>query len=293
MIWLGTKRGYLTDWITQCWVKCTGRRIDIQKNGWLEGPIAPTTGIAPDYFETLARAEHLVLKRPGGPIGIIPDFSILSGKRFQPAEIQPAVIQFYQETSAYELDVWAEWCGIFRPFGLLLAILFSRRLRQLNVPLSSLDTSRGMASEVLTLVESTTGVVRRTAWYRTLRGTGNVIYAGFYSACSIPNHADPCIKVTFPLPNGNATVLMKTERRPDGSFAIISSGNSYGDPGFYFTVYDDSGRVWARYVRSMRESIHVYPDGENDARADHVLTYFGATFLRLHYRMRHSPTLPA
>lgn len=42
--------------------------------------------------------------------------------------------------------------------------------------------------------------------------------------------------------------------------------------------------MWARYVRALRESIHVYavPDG---VRADHVLTLFGATFLRLHYRL--------
>ncbi len=42
----------------------------------------------------------------------------------------------------------------------------------------------------------------------------------------------------------------------------------------------------ARYVRSLRESIHVYPSEGGSARADHVMSYFGARFLRLHYRMR-------
>jgi hypothetical protein len=43
--------------------------------------------------------------------------------------------------------------------------------------------------------------------------------------------------------------------------------------------------VWARYVRSMRETITVYADG-GAVRADHVLTLWGLTFLRLHYRLR-------
>ncbi len=67
------------------------------------------------------------------------------------------------------------------------------------------------------------------------------------------------------------------------------------DPGFYFTVHGESGTLWARYVRALRESIHVFPAENGLLRADHVLTYFGATFLRLHYRMRRQPndTQPA
>jgi hypothetical protein len=97
------------------------------------------------------------------------------------------------------------------------------------------------------------------------------------------------VKVVFPLPNGNAIVIMRTECRADGSFVVTSSGDGFGEPGFYFTVHGDSGTVWARYVRALRESIHVFPAENGFVRADHVLKYFGATFLRLHYRMRHQP----
>jgi hypothetical protein len=55
MIWLGTKRGYLTDWITQRWVQFMGRKVDLASNPWLAGPSAPTTGIGADYFASLAR----------------------------------------------------------------------------------------------------------------------------------------------------------------------------------------------------------------------------------------------
>jgi hypothetical protein len=82
---------------------------------------------------------------------------------------------------------------------------------------------------------------------------------------------------------------MRTECRADGSFVVTSAGDSFGEPGFYFTVHGDSGTVWASYVRALRESIHVFPAENGQVRADHVLRYFGATFLRLHYRMRHHP----
>jgi hypothetical protein len=148
-----------------------------------------------------------------------------------------------------------------------------------------------MTSEVLQFIAPATNQVQLTAWFRKLKATENVLYAGFYSVCTLPNQSNPCVKVTFPLPNGNAIVVMKIEPCPDGSFLIVSAGNGFGDPGFYFTVHDHSGKVsgkvWACYVRAMQESIHVFADGKLHSRADHVLKFFGASFLQLHYRMRH------
>jgi hypothetical protein len=72
----------------------------------------------------------------------------------------------------------------------------------------------------------------QTAWVRELHGTGNVLYAGSYSICSIPGHPNPCVKVVFPLPNGNAIVLMKPEVHADGSLSVKSVGAKFADPGF-------------------------------------------------------------
>ena len=129
--------------------------------------------------------------------------------------------------------------------------------------------------------------MKYTAWVRQLLSTRNVLYAGSYSLCSVPAFSGRCVKVVFPLPNGNATVIMYPESHSDSSFSLTSSGKGFGAPGFYFTVHGEKG-VWARYVRSMRESIRVYPSGAGEVRADHTLRLCGATFLRLHYRLRHS-----
>jgi hypothetical protein len=293
MIWLGDSRGYLTDYVTQRWVRVTGRPIDLSRDHWLAGPAGYVRGIGREFFADLARREGLELRHGADSHerGLISDFAALAAPDFDPGRVDPAVADFYARTSAYELDAWAEWCGAFRPFGRLLGHLFSRRLQQLNVPLSALDTSRGVTSDVVQLVEPATGRVRHTAWVRELLGTGNVLYAGAYSLAAVPGRRGHCVKVVFPLPNGNAIVLMRPEAHPDGSLTIVSAGKQFGDPGFYFTVHDRRGRVRARYVRAMQERIRVYPAEHGEVRADHTLKLWGATFLRLHYRLR--PRVPA
>jgi hypothetical protein len=285
MLWLGDSRGYLADWITQLWVRVTGRRINLAEFRWLDGPVGPSRGIGMNFFPDLAAQQGLALRRDGER-GLLPDFAALAATDFVPARVHDSVVDFYRRTSAYQLDAWAEWCGLFRPFGWLLARMFSRRLQQLNVPLSGLDTSRGMTSDVLQLIDPLAGAVRHTAWVRQLLGSGNVLYAGDYSLAQVPNREGLCVKVVFPLPNGNAMVLMRPEAHEDGSLSLVSAGQTFGDPGFYFTVRDKRGRVWARYLTALKESIRVFPGDRGVVRADHVLTLWGATFLRLHYRLQ-------
>ena len=67
--------------------------------------------------------------------------------------------------------------GCSNPFGTALGLIFSRRLQQLNVPVSSLDSSRGMSSEVIQMRDPQSGNVVQTAWMRELHATKNVIYA--------------------------------------------------------------------------------------------------------------------
>jgi len=220
-----------------------------------------------------------------GPNGLLGEFGSLAGGDFDPRAISRPVVDFYERTSEYEFDAWSHWCGAFRPFGWALAVIFSRRLQQLNVPLSGLDTSRGMTSEVVPFLDSGKREMRFTAWTRTLLGTGRVVYAGAYSTCEVPDHVGRCVRVVFPLPNGNAIVIMRPLARPDGSLLLVSAGDRFGGPGFYFTVHGRNGVVWARHLCALRESIHVY-GSHDEVRADHVLALFGATFLRLHYRLR-------
>ena len=286
MIWFGEKRGYLTDWTTQLWVRATGKRLDVREYPWLDGPVGPPRGIGADFFRELARREKLDVRTGGAPLGIIPDFGDLRGETFDPREVSKGVIAFYEQTSAFDLEAWSQWCGAFRPFGSLLRTLFSRRLQQLNVPLSGLDTSRGVTNEVWHLVEPASGLRKYAVWVRHMVGSKDVLYAGSYTPCRVPGFDGVCLKVVFPLPNGNALVIMRPEAHPDGSLSLVSGGDSFGSPGFYFVVHGNDNLIWARYVRTMRESIRVYECDGREARADHTLRMWGLVFLRLHYRLR-------
>ncbi|MFT3743196.1 MAG: hypothetical protein QM785_02775 [Pyrinomonadaceae bacterium] len=283
--WLGPTRGYLFDWITQKWVQLTGRKVDLDLHRWLDGPIGETSGIGGDYFNRLSETDGLEIRPNLSEVGLIKDLTILESDTFKVDQLDPQVKDFYERTSTYDLDVWAEWSSIFRPFGKLLAFFFSRRLQQLNVPLSPLETSHGMTSEVIQLAEAESGTIKYVAWLRHLVGTGHVLYAGCYSTSMVPGFDGVCVKVVFPLPNGNAIVLMRPSIGSDGSLTVTSYGRKFGDPGFYFVVHESNADVTARYVRTMRESIHVYSDAKSVLRADHVLNIFGFVFLRLHYRM--------
>jgi hypothetical protein len=284
-MWLGERRGNLIDWLTQKWVQATGRYIDLTRHSWLQGPIGFTRGIGPDFFNKWADAERLVVTHYTSGKGLIPSFSILAGPSFDPTTVDPAVADFYERAADFDLDLWSEWNGLFKPFGFLIASIFSRRLEQLNLPISSLDTSWGMVSEVIQLVEPVSGEVRMNAWVRRLVKSGRAIYVGSYSVATPPGSGSPCVKTVFPLPNGNAIVLLRPQSLPDGSLVLVSEGRRFGDPGFYFTLHKPNGVV-ARYLRSFRERIRVFPADGGSLRVDHTMSLWGMQCLHLHYRLR-------
>jgi hypothetical protein len=283
VIWLGERRGNLSDWTTQQWVRTTGRYIKLADHSWLDGPVGGTRGIGKQFFEQYAKDKNLETIQ-SGVRGLLSDFSRLEeGNNLSPVALP--VKEFYEQTSEFDLDAWSEWCHLFKPFGKALSMLFSTRLQQLNVPLSPLDSAKGMTSDVIQLRDRQSGQLAQTAWVRELHATENVLYAGSYSICRVPGYPGPCVKVVFPLPNGNGIVLMKPEAHADGSLSIKSMGKRFGDPGFYFVVHEGTGMVWARYVKSLEEEIHVYPSERGTVRADHTLWIWGTVFLRLHYKM--------
>ena len=157
-------------------------------------------------------------------------------------------------------------------------------MNQLNFPVSSLELAGGMTSEILPMY-SASGERVYTGWLRRIAQDGRVIYTGLYSTASPGSFPDPCVKVSFPLPLGSATVFLRPEAQKDGSFKLISSGRNFGDPGFYRMV--EAGKVhWkVRYIRTLREYFHVYVDPEGILRTEHHVRFLGLTVIRLHYKM--------
>jgi hypothetical protein len=91
--------------------------------------------------------------------------------------------------------------------------------------------------------------------------------------------------VSFPVPQGSSTVVLRPEAAADGSFRLISRNTRFGGPGFYRIVEQGSGKWCVRYIRTLHEVFHVYLDAEGVLRTDHIIYFLGLTVLRLHYKI--------
>lgn len=283
VVWLGERRGHLVDWVTQRWVQITGRRVALADVPWLVGPSGSVHGIGADFFAQWGERNGLRVLPPSRDDGLVDGMVALAGPRFDPSAVHTRIDDFYAHTAAYDLRIEPRWSGPFRLVGWLIARLFARRLAQLNMPLSSRELRGGFESRIVRLADDA-GSVRHTAWVRTAIETGRPAFVGEYGTVHIPGHDGPCIKVVFPLPNGNAIIVLRPRADPGDGFSLVSDGKSFGDPGFYFTVLADDGEVWARYVRTMKEALSLRVD-DGVMTASHRFRVFGLPFLELRYTM--------
>ena len=275
---------WIGDFLAACirlMVRLIGRRVTREEAPWLNCPMGTSKLIGADFYHQLAIDEQL--KIADEPAGLLTDFSLLKGEGFDPTQVRQEIHEFYERTSEFRLEAWSEAPFFTRMFLWVLTRFVSRRMNQLNFPVSSLELAGGMTSDLLPM-NNDSGQRVYTGWLRRLAKSGHVIYTGLYSVESPGEFADPCVKVSFPLPQGSATVFLRPEAQPDGSFKLISSGRKFGEPGFYRMVELKPG-VWkVRNFRTLREYFHVYVDESGMLRTDHLVTFLGLTILRLHYK---------
>jgi hypothetical protein len=260
----------------------TGRRIHKKDAPWLHCYLGKPGVIGTGVYQRIAVEEHLQL-RNSPHAGLIPDFNALRGPSFDPDSIHPNIRHFYEHAAEYQMEVWSEVYFAGRLFLWLLVEFLSRKMDQLNFPISSLEVAKGMASEVIQLVKPESGELLYTGWLRRLKSTGRVIYAGIYSVERVPQEENPCVKVTFPC-RGSANVYLRPVAHGDGSFGLDSSGSGFGKSGFYRLVTSGPDHWSVRNFRSLHELFHVYLDEEAVLRVDHKISFVGMTILRLHYK---------
>ncbi|WP_415909492.1 hypothetical protein [Oleiharenicola sp. Vm1] len=267
------------DWLTQAWNITSGQPFDPAREPWLAGPCGRPGGISDRVVAQIAEEEDLAVVRAQSDHGLLDSFERFPHLR----GVDDRILRFYRCTPGYSFEVWSRWETPWRYGGALVDALFARRISQLSLPQDPLATARGITSEVILLTRPN-GEVAHRVWFRKLRHTGSTIYSGFYSETMLPS-GEPCVKVVFPLPHGNATVLMRAHARADGGLRLASQGSQAGEPGFYFIVRDRRGRQWRNYLRSFHEFIDVYVDGDGTLRADHTMHLWNRLVYSLHYKM--------
>ncbi|CAM4155203.1 MULTISPECIES: hypothetical protein [Flavobacterium] len=271
------------DWITQQWVILFGKKIIPNQNEWLLGPFGKTNGIGQKFIKQLMLNESLEVDTSKYERGILQSIKQLKFSKNELEILSKNVIDFYEKTSNYEFDLKVKWNPFFKFFGVFLKILFSNRIEQLNLPLANSKNSKALKSEIIHLIDKKTKILKRTIWLRTFKDSERVVYSGIYEVCTIPN-GNNCIKAIFPLPNGNATVILNPSVGKNGELVLKSSGMKIGDSGFYFLLNDSKGNLWTKFIKSFKDQLIVSSDDEK-IKAKQTLTLWNLRVLTFEYEI--------
>lgn len=274
----------LQDWITQQWVILRGQKVDMENHNWLMGPIGNLETVNKDYIHQLIKKENLIIDKESTTQGLIPSINKLYLSDEQHSLLSQKVIDFYEKTTNYNLNFSIQWYTIFQSFGFLLKKLFSHRLNQLNIPTYNIQKSESITSEIITLLDIETKQIKYVFWLRTIESTGQTIYSGVYGICQLPSGLY-CVKAVFPLPNGNATVIMTPRVGANGELILNSSGQKFGDAGFYFLLKDYKGGYWSKYIRSFRDEL-VIRELKNNLVAQQTMTLWNFKVLKFSYEIQ-------
>ncbi len=275
--------GTVGAWIIYALIWSFGRRYSADEISWLVGPLGGKS-IGDRPYEETAAAEGLTLIRDASEGGLIPHFEALRSATFAPERVNPRIRDFYEHTHRYALDTWATTYFPARIALWLLVATISRRVDQLNFPLNGLDTAYGMTSEII-LLRKPDGEIRYTGWFRKLARGDQVIYTGFYMTQKVPRVDGACVKVVFPMPNGNATVILRPEHDTADGMRLISAGRRFGDAGFYRMQRSSAGRLRVWRVQTLHERFELFVDEEQTVRCEHAIRFLGLPVLTLHYKI--------
>jgi hypothetical protein len=271
------------DWLTQQWVILWGRKIDPIAYSWLVGPFGNLDVVGEDFINQFAEREKLTIEREVRTRGLLPTIHSLNLSEAERSRVSPQVKNFYENTGTYDLHFSVKWNPLFRIFGFLIKRLFSNRLNQLNIPTENIKEEQLLKSELISLIEPFTNQPKYTFWIRSIKSSGQTIYTGVYGTSTLPS-GKTCIKAVFPLPNGNATVLMTPLVGKNGELILESSGKKFGDAGFYFLLKDSKGKYWSQYIKSFRDRLIVRSES-GCLSAEQVITLWHKEVLRFTYKI--------
>lgn len=272
------------DWFTQQWVIICGRKINPSENTWLFGTFGEVSGIGEKFIHQLAEKEDLTIIRKSNSKGLLDSILSLNLSENEIKKLPKNVIDFYEKTSEYKLQLNVKWNPIFKIFGYVVNRLFSQRINQLNIPTNNIQSSENLTSEIIELVAKNTNEVKYTIWLRKFQSTGKVIYSGIYTTCLLPSGIT-CVKAIFPLPKGNATVILKPSVGEKNELILDSSGNKFGDAGFYFLLNDSKGNCWSKYIKSFTDKLIVSDENEK-LKAKQTLKLWRLKVARFEYEIK-------
>lgn len=281
------QQSHLLDLATRRFWRAVGQPIDLEAGEWwLNAPVSRSSKVGDGWLLDEGARHGGVIDRDALDAGLLPDMSTLDGPGFDAAQLRPEIRDFYENTAAWTMEVWAGWSPMFWPAGELISRWFGKRVEQLALPMRPLDVAHGMDSRI-DLIRSADGAQVAAAWLRTLRSDGRFVFSGCYSARRPPGADRPSVHVAFPLESGNVQVFLRPSVADAGGLILESPRGWFGQDGTYVVVAD-GGRDFAARV-PLHETFHVYVDHRGVLRTDHELRLWNMSAARLHYKLERLP----
>lgn len=274
----------------------TGERVPTGEARYVVPFEARTKYIGAEYMADLARDSDGSFKRNKPDIGIVENFNCLRGPTFDPTQVAPLILEFYEHTSWFKLSIEPKWNPFIKPFFWFFKNYVARQIGQANLPFNMEEAQRGMVSYIDTIEYSPAENGDRVAeeeraghietlrgWIRAYEDSGEAIYVGIYTV--VRYNGLGYVSVGFPLPEANFTATLKPfNNRGDG--LLLKTHDTGSDfTGHYLTDIDnEDGSLTILKLPTMGEEIDVYVQN-GQLRTDHRF-YFGQNnFLTLYYSM--------
>jgi hypothetical protein len=253
-------------------------------------PVESVTGtVGPHFVELLAAKLHGEYERDPPNIGLMDDFSVLSGRWLDPSRVHPLIREFYEHTSRFGLTVRPHWHWLFLPFFWIFRKVFAELVGQFNLPIDDAEAGRGLESHIDSIDINHDKIVDLRGWVRTYSNTDVTVYVGIYTTINLSDGA--YVSVGFPLPDSNLTATLVPMNRRNHGFLLKSRKWHSRYAGDYIALLDDTvvpARISAFRIRGFREEIEVYVRQEQ-LFTDHRFYFLGCKFLTLHYKISRKP----
>ena len=217
--------------------------------------------------------------------GIVASLDALAGPEFDPAEVDPAVREFYEHTTRFALDIVPQWRMWVRPGYLLYRTAVARPLGQASIPMNQREAQRGIRSRIDTLT-GVDGTVSVRGWIRSFADDDEPIMVGIYTTYA--HEGQGYVSVGFPVPEGSFTATLRPQSRSDRGLTLTSRVDD-GQAGHYLTYVDPAAdELTVLAVNGFEEQLDVFVE-DGVLRAEHAFWVFGFPFLTLHYRIERKP----
>ncbi|PRO65451.1 YndJ family protein [Alkalicoccus urumqiensis] len=187
--------------------------------------------------------------------------------------VPDTIVHFYEHTEEYRLFASVGWAAWFKPLAVVYK-LFSNKLQQLNLPLTSKTTE--MTGEIRAVDSHADGRHSPRVWIR--KAKNSTIFAAIYSKHK--SKGKNYMNIALPLPYSSMIGVLQLYVI-NNSLILTSEGLNDEDTGVYLTVGEFLFKL------PLSEHFLVEETEEGVLKAGHKMRIFGIPFLQINYSIHH------